>query len=54
MQHYNPLIDQKVKSTWNIPETWNLIAELPFGEPAGAAGEKSFKPIEERVKVYGA
>ncbi|EPS96612.1 hypothetical protein FOMPIDRAFT_1025316 [Fomitopsis schrenkii] len=54
LQHYNPLIDQKVKSTWNIPETWNLIAELPFGEPAGSAGEKTFQPIEERVKVYGA
>ncbi|KAH9833494.1 Nitroreductase-like protein [Rhodofomes roseus] len=54
LQHYNPLIDQKVKATWNIPETWNLIAELPFGEPAGPHGDKSFKPIEERVKVYGA
>ncbi|KZT72466.1 Nitroreductase [Daedalea quercina L-15889] len=54
LQHYNPLIDQKVKATWNIPETWNLIAEMPFGVPAGTPGDKSFKPIEERVKFYGA
>jgi len=53
LQHYNPLIDQKVKSEWNIPSTWNLISELPFGTPGGAPGEKAFQPIEERVKVFG-
>lgn len=52
-QHYNPLIDQKVKAEWNIPATWKLIAEMPFGTPGAPAGDKQFNPIDDRVKVYG-
>nr|ADM07403.1 nitroreductase [Taiwanofungus camphoratus] len=53
LQHYNPLIDQKVKAEWNIPATWKLIAEMPFGTPGAPAGDKQFNPIDDRVKVYG-
>ncbi|WP_440119004.1 nitroreductase family protein [Paenibacillus sp. QZ-Y1] len=52
LQHYNPLIDEKVKQEWNIPENWRLIAQMPFGKPTAAPGEKEFQPIEERVKVH--
>ncbi|MBM7648688.1 putative oxidoreductase (fatty acid repression mutant protein) [Bacillus ectoiniformans] len=52
LQHYNPLIDEKVAAEWNIPQSWKLIAQMPFGKPAAPAGEKEFSPIEERVKVY--
>ncbi|TKH42557.1 nitroreductase family protein [Paenibacillus sp. FSL R10-2782] len=52
LQHYNPLIDEKVKNEWNIPEHWKLIAELPFGKPTFQPGEKEFQPIEERVKTF--
>ncbi|AJS58426.1 nitroreductase family protein [Paenibacillus sp. IHBB 10380] len=52
LQHYNPLIDDKVRSEWNIPEHWKLIAEMPFGKPTSEPGEKQFQPLEERVKVY--
>ncbi|ANA83272.1 nitroreductase [Paenibacillus vortex V453] len=52
LQHYNPLIDEKVKSEWNIPESWKLIAQMPFGKPVAEPGEKEFAPIEDRVKVY--
>jgi len=51
LQHYNPLIDEKVKSTWNLPESWKLIAQMPFGKPTAPAGDKEFKPVEERVKI---
>lgn len=51
LQHYNPLIDDEVKETFNIPGEWKLIAQLPFGTPAAAPGEKEFQPIEDRVKV---
>jgi len=54
LQHYNPLIDAKVAAEWNIPVEWELNAQLVFGTPAAPAGEKTFQPIEERVKVYGA
>jgi len=52
LQHYNPLIDDEVKSTWGIPAEWKLIAQLPFGSIAAAPGPKEYGPIEERVKVY--
>ncbi|CVK19185.1 nitroreductase family protein [Sporomusa sphaeroides] len=52
LQHYNPLIDEAVKKEWNIPEQWKLIAQMPFGKPTAAPGDKEFQPLEERIKVY--
>ncbi|MCP3740560.1 nitroreductase family protein [Rossellomorea sp. BNER] len=51
LQHYNPLIDEDVKREWDIPDSWNLIAQMPFGKPTLPAGEKEFKPLGERVKI---
>jgi predicted oxidoreductase (fatty acid repression mutant protein) len=53
LQHYNPLIDEKVAKTWKIPETWQLNAQMVFGGRAAEPGEKTFKPLEEIFKVYG-
>ncbi|WP_169083344.1 nitroreductase family protein [Paenibacillus sp. PL91] len=52
LQHYNPLIDEEVKSTWSLPDSWQLIAQMPFGKPTAEPGEKTFQPIDERVKVF--
>lgn len=52
LQHYNPLIDDDVKREWNIPDSWKLIAQMPFGKPAAPAGEKMYQPLEERIKLY--
>jgi predicted oxidoreductase (fatty acid repression mutant protein) len=52
LQHYNPLVDEEVRSTWSLPDSWQLIAQLPFGKPTAAPGEKTFQPIDERVKVF--
>lgn len=52
LQHYNPLIDEEVSKEWNIPSSWKLIAQMPFGKPVAGAGKKEFKPLDERVKVY--
>lgn len=52
LQHYNPLIDEEVASTWNLPSTWKLIAQMPFGKPTTEPGEKTFQPLEERVKFF--
>ena len=56
LQHYNPLIDEKVQQTWNVPATWKLQAELVIGVPAGdKPGPKEAKPIVgERLLAYGA
>lgn len=52
LQHYQPLVDDEVKAKWNIPDSWKLIAQMPFGKPVAPAGEKGFEPVEERVKVF--
>ena len=37
---------------WNLPSSWKLIAEMPFGVPVQKPGEKEFKPLTDRFKVY--
>ncbi|TVY30752.1 putative nitroreductase [Lachnellula hyalina] len=53
LQHYNPLIDQKVQAAWGVDEDWELNAQLVFGKKEGEAAEKAFQPIEERFKAFG-
>lgn len=52
LQHYNPLINEIVAKEWNIPQEWQLIAQMPFGNIEEPAGEKSFLPLIERIKVF--
>ncbi len=52
LQHYNPLIDEKVAAGWNIPKSWKLLAQMPFGKPTASPDEKTFLPLEDRVKIY--
>lgn len=52
LQHYNPLIDDEVRKNWDIPASWRLIAQMPLGSIEAPAGEKTFLPIDMRVKVY--
>ena len=52
LQHYNPLIDEKVRKTWNIPASWKLISEMPFGKPMAAPDAKTFLPLDERIRVF--
>ena len=55
LQHYNPLIDEQVKKTWDLPGHWNLKAQMVFGGIAADAvlKEKSQKPVEERLHCFG-
>ncbi len=52
LQHYNPLIDEEVRQTWGLPESWSLISQMPFGLPTNEPGTKEYKPLSERVKVF--
>lgn len=52
LQHYNPLIDSDVKAQWGVPESWKLIAQMPFGTPTAEPAQKSFEPMEKRVLVF--
>ncbi|MDR3268278.1 MAG: nitroreductase family protein [Tannerella sp.] len=52
LQHYNPLIDEEVRQTWHLPEDWKLIAQMPFGVPVQEPGTKTFKPLDNRIRVF--
>ena len=52
LQHYNPLIDEKMKEMFNVPDTWKLVAQMPFGSIEQQPGEKYFEPLDNRIKVY--
>ena len=52
LQHYNPLIDSAVQKEWSIPENWKLVAQMPFGKPLAAPGEKEYTDVEARIKVF--
>lgn len=51
LQHYNPIIDEKVKETFDIPEHWRLISQMPFGDIIEDPKEKEFKDIDDIVKI---
>lgn len=52
LQHYNPLIDELVKAEWKLPDKWKLLGQMPFGKPLAPAQEKTFAPLEDRVKIF--
>ncbi|KAF4556022.1 Nitroreductase HBN1-like protein [Elsinoe fawcettii] len=61
LQHYNPLIDDRVKKEYNLDDDWQLKAQLVFGGlPEGKKREELLLPktVEGRdekwVKVFGA
>ncbi|ARB04006.1 TPA: nitroreductase family protein [Neisseria lactamica] len=54
LQHYNPLSDAVIAEAWNIPENWLLRAQMVVGGIGAPAGEKTFQPVAERLKVFGA
>ena len=52
LQHYSPVIDDQVAKTWNIPASWKLRAQMPFGSNEAPFGEKTFIADDLRFKVY--
>lgn len=53
LQHYNPIIDEKINAAFNVPTHWKLRAQLVFGSIEGEAGEKAFIEDESRFKTFG-
>lgn len=52
LQHYNPIVDDKVHAEWEIPSSWKLRAQLVFGSIEAPAGEKSYIDDATRFKVF--
>jgi hypothetical protein len=51
LQHYNPVIDEMVREKFNLPESWTLVAQMPFGGIATAPKPKVVEDIDLRVKI---
>lgn len=53
LQHYNELIEDKLREIFNIPSEWILISQMPFGSKEAAPNEKNYLSDDERFKVLG-
>lgn len=51
IQHYNPIIDEKVKALFHIPASWTLVAQMPFGGIVAEPEPKEKEDISQRVKI---
>lgn len=51
LQHYNPVIDNVVKEMFDIPESYVLLAQMPFGGIVSEPEAKEKEDIAARVKV---
>lgn len=49
LQHYNPVIDGAVRTMFGVPESWKLIAQMPFGGIAAEPDAKEKEDITKRV-----
>lgn len=58
LQHFNvgyeQGFDKSVKELLDLPERWELQAQLPFGSIEGENGEKEYIADNERVRIIGA
>lgn len=52
LQHYNPIIDEEVATTFDVPASWKLRAQLVFGSIEAPADEKGFMNDAERFKTF--
>ena len=51
LQPYNPLIDDAIHQAFNLPDSWQLRAEMPFGSIEAPAGNKDFRDDSEKFKL---
>lgn len=58
LQHFNvgyeQGFDKSVKELLDLPERWELQAQMPFGSIEGEVAEKEYIADNERVRVIGA
>jgi predicted oxidoreductase (fatty acid repression mutant protein) len=53
LQHYNPVTDEATRQEWNVPASWKLRAQMPFGSHEGGFGEKAFMDDAQRFITVG-
>jgi predicted oxidoreductase (fatty acid repression mutant protein) len=53
LQHYNPVTDEATRQEWNVPATWKLRAQMPFGSHEAGFSEKAFMDDAQRFITVG-
>lgn len=52
LQHYSPVVDAAAAAAFNVPDSWTLRAQMPFGSHEGALAEKTFIADEGRFLTF--
>ena len=52
LQHYNELIEEDVKKMLDLPDSWKILSQMPFGSIEKTPAEKTFLPLENRFKIF--
>lgn len=52
LQHYNPLIDEPIKQIFALPDSWDLVAQMVFGEKLEEPQPIEKVPTGVRVKIF--
>lgn len=52
LQHYNELIEEDVKKMLGLPDSWKILAQMPFGSIEKTPAEKTFLSLENRFKIF--
>lgn len=51
LQHYNPVIDERVRDLFDVPTSYRLMAQMPFGGIGKEPDPKDKEDISKRVIV---
>jgi len=51
LQHYNPIIDDEVTHTFDVPTSWKLMSQMVVGNPISEPDPITKKPVSERLVV---
>lgn len=52
LQHYHPLINEQVAQQWDIPASWELSAQMPFGSHQQGFDDKTYMDDEQRFRSF--
>ena len=52
IQHYNLLIDEDIRKIYKLPDSWDLVAQMVFGEKLAEPQAIDKISTGERVKVF--
>ncbi|AOO68032.1 Nitroreductase family protein [Erysipelothrix rhusiopathiae] len=52
VQHYHPLVDASAAEAFEIPSSWKLVAQMPFGKAIDEVQPKTLQDVKGKVKVF--